>query len=68
MTKDQLYVCNQADNPLCPGCNEGIPHQMYQNLRASELNKCTSWSECYDRNGEVLTFKVRCIKVKGIKK
>lgn len=51
-------ICNQADNEKCSGCRCSMPH----NKREHGEEYCTSWGDCFDKNGMPL-FRVRCISV-----
>lgn len=65
--KDQLYICNKVNDPRCPGCQHGHPHKRWSldRFMCRDKDVCTEYTECYDRGGSPLPFKVRCVKIKG---
>jgi hypothetical protein len=48
--------CVRWNHPLCPKCKHRLPHE--------KSRGCGDWSECVDRKGDPLPFKVRCVKHK----
>lgn len=67
MKEKQLYICCKANDPRCPGCKHAFPHERWsiEQFLSKYKEVCTNYTTCFDRNGEELPFKVRCIKVKN---
>lgn len=61
----QLYICNRANDKLCPSCIHNFPHEKMSITKPFSLDSdnCTQWVNCNDENGNII-FKVRCVKVK----
>lgn len=67
MKEEQLYICSRAKDPKCVNCTHSEPHEMQVlvGYRWGAEDRCTSWTECYDRDGVTVLFKVRCVKYHG---
>lgn len=64
--KEQLYICSGHNDERCGGnrCIHSIPHEKL--ISVNNIH-CSEWGVCvygHDYDGNELTMKVRCLKVK----